>query len=150
MTVGTKIQQNAQVEFVQLSRKYDTLNSSFSAMYFQKVVHKLQKLKFSIKRRVEPPSRKIKFFQIPVAPFPVHKYNETDNLIYTRNLRWPSSVDYELLLPVLTLGASIALESSCGCAFSLAEPSRMDGSSLTNSLDPIRYNNQHYRVRNTK
>jgi len=42
-----------------------------------------------------------------------------------------------LLLPMLTFGASVALESSCGCAFSLAEPSRMDGSSLINSLDPV-------------
>jgi hypothetical protein len=40
---------------------------------------------------------------------------------------------------MLTLGANVALESSCGCAVSLAEPSRMDGSSLINSLDPIKY-----------
>jgi hypothetical protein len=35
-----------------------------------------------------------------------------------------------------TFGASVALESSWGCAFSLADPSNMDGSSLIRSLDP--------------
>lgn len=47
---------------------------------------------------------------------------------------------------MLTFGASVALESSCGCAFSLAEPSRMDGSSLNNSLDPVQYKYQQYQI----
>jgi hypothetical protein len=35
-----------------------------------------------------------------------------------------------------TFGANVALESSWGCAFTLADPSNMDGSSLISSLDP--------------
>jgi hypothetical protein len=35
-----------------------------------------------------------------------------------------------------TFGANVAFESSWGCAFALADPSKMDGSSLIRSLDP--------------
>lgn len=39
-----------------------------------------------------------------------------------------------------TLGANVALESSCTCAFDLAEPSSIEGSSWIKSLDPTLIN----------
>jgi hypothetical protein len=45
-----------------------------------------------------------------------------------------------------TFGASVALESSWGCAFSLADPSNMDGSSLIRSLDPALSNKDIYEL----
>jgi hypothetical protein len=39
-----------------------------------------------------------------------------------------------------TFGAKVALESSWGCAFALADPSNIEGSSRIRSLDPEYFN----------